>query len=205
MLPLGFPKPCGPLGCSCPRCPLRDHRIQAHHAPKIRVQGKQVLHQPTGAILRVFPREQGENHGIPEGVGLVGTWKLPGLSGTSRCCLPSSAPVSTPLTGSEALWAFPLSLKHSFTFQLSKYLKILTTLPLEPEGEPAQLHYGVQLLQLLTKPFLAEPALCESAPHNARVSTSHNPAGAGPGKTQPHPHGGTRRGLPAGTATGMCC
>lgn len=61
--------------------------------------------------------------------------------------------------GSEALWAFPLSLKHSFTFQLSKSLKILTTLPLEPAGEPAQLRHGVQTLQLLTKPFLAGPVL----------------------------------------------
>lgn len=125
MAPLGFPKPCRPLGYSWTRCSLRNQQILCPPcpAPEIRVQRKQILHQPSGAILRALPREQGENHEIPEGVGLGGTWKLPGLSGTSGCPVPSSVPVSTPPTGSEALRAFPLSLKHPFTFQLSKPLK----------------------------------------------------------------------------------
>lgn len=57
-----------------------------HPAPKIKVQRNQVLHQSTGAILGVFLREQGENHGISEGVGLGGTWKLPVLSGVWVPC-----------------------------------------------------------------------------------------------------------------------
>lgn len=172
--------------------------------PKSKSKGTKFCINQLGPSLGYFSGNRGRIMESQKGLD----WEGPGsfqCSLQSGCPVPSSAPVSTPPTASEALWAFPLSLKHSFTFQLSKSLKNLTTLPLEPEGEPAQLHHGVQTLQLLTKLFLAEPVPRESAQHNARVSTSHRAAGAGPGKTQPHPRGGARWDLPGWHgAQGMC-
>lgn len=96
----GLPKAFRALGCSCTRCFLRDHSV----SPQPCTHSQSPMEPSSasaGAILGGSPREQGDNHGIPQGVELGGTWKVPEV--------PSSAPVSTAPTGSEALWAFPLT------------------------------------------------------------------------------------------------
>lgn len=125
--------------------------------PKSESKGAKFCINQLGPSSGHFPGNGGRIMESQKGLDWEGSGRFQG-SLEPPCALSHPLLVHT-RAGSEALWAFPLSLKHSFTFQLSKSLKILTTLPLEPAGEPAQLRHGVQTLQLLTKPFLAGPVL----------------------------------------------